>query len=303
MRTFPTLIVASALAAYARNALADPFHLADDPRFSFGLRAGFLHADDGLYEATWIRPLALDAGWSLLTREEELFFSRLEVYGLATLDLARLSYHETPEEADANLVGIHRADIAAEPNLSLGIGGRLTLYGGRRLHLHLYGEVMAMPRPSSVEIGALEIDVGGLRIDVAKAAREHADVSLGWNTESLGLTAAWSFDVPCGRRLTPYASFGLLRYQAVVSFEIDPELTRVLEGFNADPGILRPRTIAQTKPFGTLGARWDLTDGWSLEADTLVGHTGDGWIVSVNAGVVFRFETPAAAPPPDGVPF
>ena len=268
-------------------ARADGAESPRDPALAVTLRAGALHTDDATFDATWVRPATLGAsGWIL--RSPRRWLNGLQAYGGLGLEAAWIAYRENPEDYQEGLSGIHRADIAVDAQPSFTLGGRLSLYDDGRFRFLGFGDATFPSDAADVEVGTLLVDLDGLKIDVAKAVRENAEVTFEARTYRLGLTAAATFR-GYGRRWTPYLSAGWLRYEATIGFETNPRLDAALVTFGVDPKIFGARTVADSNVFVAPGVRLDLSRAWSLEASALLGRYDGTWVSAGSVGLAWRF--------------
>jgi len=283
----PLLIACALTIGPPPSARADDAHGVDDPRFSLSLRAGILQTDDDAFDATWYRPAILEgSGWIL--RSPRRWLGGLQLYGMAGLESIDVAYREHPSSYQESLVGIHRADIRVRRGLALGAGARASLYDGGRLRLSAFADLAEPLRASEVEVDALLIDLEGLKIDVAKAVREHASVSYRGRTLRLGLTAAAGFRAR-GLRWVPYLTFGWLRYDATIAFETNDRLKTALAAFGVDASVLSERAIVESNVFFAPGIRIDLSRSWSLETQALIGRYDGTWVAAGAIGAAWRF--------------
>lgn len=277
------------LIASAGDARADAFHLKDDKELSVGSKIGFFHVSDSRFDATWTQPVMVDLNYSFATSRRGLF-NRLQVYGLVIADFADLSYEEDPfnYSESESLAGIHRAKIHVPLNLTLGAGARITLVEAGDFHLHLLAEYAMTVSPASVDVETLVVDINGLQVDVAPAARKYADVTFDWRTMRVGATAGYILRFGCRRRATPYLTVGAFNYRATFAFEVSPAFEEALRRFQIDPVILEPRTVTATKPYAMIGARIDMSPNWGFDVNFLAGKIDGTWLYSGHAGVTWR---------------
>jgi hypothetical protein len=281
---FYACVLALGLCAEAR---ADDAHGVRDPRFALSLRAGVLHTDDDTFDATWYRPVTLE-GSAWILRGPRRWLNGIQLYGSLGLESADVDYHEQPTDYEEGLAGIHHADISVERVWNLGFGARGSLYDDGRLRVTGFADVGFPTRSSDVEVDALLIDLEGLKIDVAKAVRENAEVSFRGRTYRVGVTAAVSFRAG-SLRWTPYMTFGWLRYRAAIGFETNDALKQALMTFGVDPSVLSEREIVESDVFFAPGARLDLSRAWSLETQALLGRYDGTWVAAGTIGVAWRF--------------
>ena len=282
------LFFACALALWPRSeALADDAHGVRDPRFALSLRTGALYTDDDTFEATWYRPATLE-GSAWLARAPRRWFDGLQIYGSLGVESASVDYREQPTEYEESLAGIHHADIDVDRGFVLGLGLRGSLYDDGRFRLTGFADASVPAGASDVSVGALLIDLEGLKLDVAKAVRENASVSYAGRTYRLGATAAVGFRSG-SLRWTPYVTVGWLRYRAEIGFETNDKLKAALMTFGVDPSVLSERVIVESNVFFAPGVRLDLSRSWSLETQALVGRYDGTWVAAGTVGAAWRF--------------
>jgi len=281
---FYACVLAFGLCAEAR---ADDAHGVGDPRFALSLRAGILHTDDDTFAATWYRPVTLE-GSAWILRSPRRWLNGLQLYGSLGLESASIDYRERPTDYEEGLAGIHHADIDVERGWVFGGGARLSIYDAGRLRLTAFVDAGAPLRSSDVEVGALLIDLEGLKVDVAKAVRENADVTYRGRTARVGLTAGVSFRAG-SLRWTPYLTVGWLSYRAKIAFETNDALKEALMTFGVDPSVLSEREVVESDVFFAPGARLDLSRAWSLEAQALLGRYDGTWVAAGTIGAAWRF--------------
>lgn len=282
------LLIACALSlGQPAPARADGAEFVRDRPFALTLRTGLLHTSDESFDVTWYRPAAL-GGSAWILHMPRRWLNGLQLYGMAGAEWASLAYREQPMFYQESLSGIHHADVDIDAGVTVGFGGRLSLYDDGRLHVSVFGDGARPLGPSDVTVHALLIDLDGLQVDVAKAVRENASVSFDGRTYRLGLTAGVSFRVS-GLRWTPYLTAGWLKYRAEIVFETSDALKETLTAFGVDPGVLAEREIVETNVFLAPGVRLDLTRAWSLEAQALLGRYDGTWVAAGSAGIAWRF--------------
>ena len=283
-RPYFACVLAIGLCSEAR---ADEAHGVRDPQAALSLRAGILHTDDDTFAATWYRPAALEGSLWIL-RSPRRWLNGFQLYGSAGLESASVDYHEQPTDFQESLVGIHHADIGVDRGWVFGLGARGSFYDDGRFRVTGFADMTAPSRDADVEVGALLIDLDGLKIDVAKAVRENAEVSYGSRTYRVGFTSAVSFRA-LSLRWTPYVTLGWLRYRADISFETNDALKAALMTFGVDPAVLSERVIVESDAFFAPGLRLDLSRSWSLETQALLGRYGDTWVAAGSIGAAWRF--------------
>lgn len=271
----------------AAPARADTVQTVGDRAFSLSLRAGILHTSDDQFDSTWYRPVML-GGTAWIVRGRRRYLNGLQAYGLIGLESASLSYSESPEYYDEGLAGIHRADIDVARGLMLGFGGRLSFYDDGRLHVSGFADAALPAGRSKVTVNALLIDLNGLRIDVAKAVRDNAEVTFSGRTYRVGGTVGVSLKSH-GAVWIPYLTVGWLRYEADIRFGANRKLTDALTRFGVSPDILNPRLIVEDNAFFAPGLRIDLGRDWSLDAQALFGRYSGTWVAAGLAGATWRF--------------
>lgn len=258
-----------------------------DPALALTFRASALHTDDATFDATWVRPATLGAsGWIL--RSPRRWLNGLQAYGAVGVETAWIAYRENPEDYQEGLSGIHRADIAVAAQASFTLGGRLALYDDGRFRLLGFGDAAFQAGAAGVEVRTLLIDLDGLKIDVAKAVRENAEVTFKASAFRLGFTAAVGFDAG-GCRWMPYLSAGWLRYDATLGFTTDPRLDEALRAFGIGSSVFGERVVSNSNPFVAPGVRLDLSRAWSLEASALLGRYDGTWVSAGSVGLAWRF--------------
>lgn len=280
-------LAAFAAALGLEPARADTVQAVGDRAFSLSMRTGVLHTNDGLVDSTWIRPVML-GGTAWIVRGRRRFLNGLQAYAMIGLESASMTYREEPDTYEDGLAGIHRADIDVETGLTLGFGGRLSLYDDGRFHVTGFADAALPAGRSKVTVNALLIDVNGLRIDVAKAVRDDAAVTFSGRTVRVGVTAGISLGSGTLRWL-PYLTVGWLRYTADIRFAADPKLTDALTRFGVPSNVLDPRRIVEDNPFFAPGLRTDIGRDWSLDIQALFGRYGGTWVAAGLAGASWRF--------------
>lgn len=288
-RTLLALACAASVFALRRTADADTFQSPRDRRAALTLRSGLVHTSDDLVDATWYRPVMLGGSLWLL-RSPRRWFDGLQVYGMLGLESADIAYHEDREEDVGleDLYGIHRADIHADLGATFGFGARLSLYDDGRLSVSAFGDAALPSGSSEVEVSSLLVDVGGLKLDVAKAVRENASVTYSGKTYRLGVTVGWSMGSE-KRRWTPYLTAGWLSYSAKLAFDVNDRLAQALQTFGIDASVLEPRTVSEDDAFFAPGLRLDFGRSWSLEAQALLGRYDGTWVSAGLIGGAWRF--------------
>lgn len=280
-------LAALAMTSAAATARADTVQSIDDRAFSLSLRSGALYADDGLVASTWWRPAML-GGTAWIVRGHRRWLNGLQAYGFVGIESASMTYGESPTEYEFGFEGIHRADIDVERGWTLGGGARLSIYDGGRFHLSTFADAALPTGRSKVTVHSLLIDLNGLRIDVAKAVQDDADVDFTGRTYRFGATAGLTLGSGPVRWI-PYLTVGFLRYRADIRFGADKKLSDALMRFGVAPEILDPRVIVEDNPFFAPGVRLDLGRNWSLDAEALFGRYGGTWVAAGLIGASWRF--------------
>lgn len=280
-------LAAFAAALGVAPARADTLQTVEDRTFSLSLSSGILHTNDGQVDSTWIRPIML-GGTAWIVRSRRHWLDGLQVYGLLGLESASMSYSESPAYYDQDLAGIHRADIDIASGPIFGLGARASLYDGGRLHVLGFADVELPYGRSKVDVHALQIDLNGLRIDVAKAVRENAEVTFSGRTYRIGGTIGVSLDSG-SLKWIPYLTVGWLRYSADIRFGANQKLKDALTRFGVSSDVLDPRIISEDNPFFAPGVRLDLGRSWSLEAEALFGRYAGTWVAAAQAGATWHF--------------
>jgi hypothetical protein len=257
------------------------------PKFTFGFGSGLFYAADNEFAATWYRPMMLefDIHFDIPGRD---WLNRVTIYGLLNLELATFDFSRKPGHMGGDLAGIHRSEMLVGPYLTGGGGLRLSVIERKRWHLGLFAEVTTMFSAAPIATDAMVIDVSGLQIDVAKTIRQHTAPTFHWRTITYGATVSRDFTVR-GRTVSPYVSLGGVSYRSEIVFKIDPALEDALKRVKIDPKVLAPRIDDQTKPFGVLGVKTEITPRWTFDVASMIGRFGDTWIVSVHAGALINF--------------
>ncbi|HJV33413.1 MAG TPA: hypothetical protein VJ694_05290, partial [Patescibacteria group bacterium] len=255
------LLAALSATLMAAPARADTVQAVGDRAFSLSMRAGVLHTDDDLFNSTWVRPAML-GGTAWLVRGRRRWLNGLQAYGLVGLESASISYSESPTDYEDGLSGIYRADIDIATGVTLGFGGRLSFYDDGRFHLSGFADAALPAGSSKVRVNALLIDLNGLRIDVAKAVQDNAEVTFSGRTYRFGGTAGVSLRSH-GAVWIPYLTVGWLRYSADIRFGANKKLTDALTRFGVSSDVLNPRRIVEDDPFFAPGVRIDLGRDWS----------------------------------------
>ncbi len=276
----------------SRVARAEPLHLLDDPAFAVSLKSGYIYASDSALTANWYRPMMLEFSWAPL-RIDRPWFSRVTFYGVLNLEVADFSYAEQPSTVgggSGDLTGIHRAGMQVGPYVTMGGGLRLSVLDLRKWHVDVFCEYVGMLVPADIKVKGLTIDINGLQVDVAKSVQKDAGPTFGWRTITAGATVARSFQPARARvRFTPHLTIGVNEYRAAIAFNVKPALNNALMQLKIDPSVMHERAIDRIQPYIMLGLRTDFSRRWSLDIAAMAGKLSDTVIVSVNAGVTFRF--------------
>jgi hypothetical protein len=249
------------------------------------------------------------------------WFGRLNFYGAVTPEISALGFENEPEQkvdrdgnpvwqvdADGNPVldgsgnmipvtenTLLKADLETDTDFSWGAGARLSIYDHPHFHLETFVEYTGTfgwnPASADTVIAhALELD-----LDVTRLVHDHADIRYRWGMLHYGATVA----VPLRpntverNRLTPFLSFGRVRFRADVDLDLDDGITDDLENLGVDvASITERRTVEKSSWIAFIGARLDFSPRFSLEAGAAYWKTDSTTVGWFAGAATFRFDYP-----------
>ncbi|MEK7545948.1 MAG: hypothetical protein AAB554_02620 [Patescibacteria group bacterium] len=188
-----------------------------------------------------------------------------------------------------------KASLETDTDFSGGVGVRLSIYDHPHFHIETFAEYTGTfgwnpANAGSVVAHALELD-----LDVTSLVREHADLRYRWSMAHAGVTIA----VPLRpntidrNRVTPFISFGRMRFRADIDLDLDAEVADDIERLGVNvASITERRTIEKSSWIAFLGARLDFNRNFSLEAGAAFwknDSTAVGWFAG---SATFRFDYP-----------
>lgn len=190
---------------------------------------------------------------------------------------------------------VTKADIEAGTDFSGGFGARLSLVDAKYFHLEAFGEWAGSfgwnpARANTVVAHALELD-----IDVTSLVQQHAQLRYRWNMENAGLTIGFPLrpNTVSNNRLTPFLSLGYTWFNADVQLKLDDGISKDLTNLGVDVAkVTKPWSLRKSSPTGMIGARLDLNDSFSLEAEAIFMKTDYTTVYWFSGEATYRFDWP-----------
>lgn len=249
------------------------------------------------------------------------WFGRLNIYGMVTPEVSTLGFKNKPKykfdeydnpvwrtdengnpilDENGQMVqatenSLLKASLETDTDFSGGVGARLSIYDHPHFHLEAYGEYTGSfswnrTNADSIVVRALELD-----LDVAETIGPRADINYKWSMKNIGVTIAVPLrpNTVDRNRLTPFLSFGRMRFNADVDIKLDAEATSSLEalGVNVE-SIIKRRTIERDSWLAFLGARLDFNRSFSLEAGAAFWKTDSTTVYWFSGSAALRFDYP-----------
>ena len=249
------------------------------------------------------------------------WFGRLNFYGMITPEVSTLGFENTPKQkldgdgnpvwqtdqdgnpildGDGQMIPVTentllKAHLETDTNFSGGFGARLSIYDHPHFHLETFAEYSGTfgwnpANAKTVVAHALELD-----LDVTGLVRDHASLQYRWSMAHVGVTIAVPLrpNTVDRNRVTPFLSFGRMRFKADVELGLDDEVTRDLEALDVNvDSITKRRTVEKESWLAFIGARLDFNRRFSLETGAAFWKSDSTTVYWLSGSATFRFDYP-----------